>query len=210
MAREPEDSSEGSQVEQRYRALALEWIRAVQRLAGDAEGEPVRQRSAEALRLRVRGHSMAPLLRSGDVVWVEPVAPSALRRGDLVVVQRQGAWITHRLIARRGDRWYTKGDGLCHPDPAVPGEAILGRVIAIERDGSRIELRQRRWRVIHRILGWWGWLQAQGFAAAQRVQHRLFGEKVPSTLRALSRRVAAPLRWFMRLVLEKLSERMWR
>lgn len=98
-----DETDGGSQTKHRYRAVALELTREVQRSAGAAEPASVRSldagiskpegASAPLLRLRVRGDSMVPLLRPGDAVWVEPVMPSALKWGGLVVVQREGSWI---------------------------------------------------------------------------------------------------------------------
>lgn len=213
----PNDTDAGSHTERRYRELARELIRQARRSAASTdapspqtsrEGAPKRSpASGPLLRLRVRGRSMAPLLRPGDTVWMEPAAPSSLKRGDLVVVQRAGEWVTHRLVARSGNRWHTKGDNLRYPDPPVTGQAILGRVVAIERNGLRIELQGHRWRMINRALGWIGWLETRCFTAAQWSKRHLFGGELPPALRVLSRLVTAPPRWCVRLVRRKLSER---
>ena len=215
-----DDTDRSSHIERRYRALVLELTRHAQRSTGGAEtlsdqtfdGEVSQQGRSPAflLRLRVRGGSMVPLLRPGDVVWVEPVTPSALKRGDLIVVQRQGTWVTHRLVARQGGKWQVKGDNLRHPDPPVTDEAVLGRVVAIERDGLRIDLRELRWQLLNRVLGWIGWVEVCSFAMAQRWKHRLFRGRVPPVLRVLAGLATALPRRVMQWVLRRLDRRMGR
>jgi len=127
--------------------------------AGAGLVETARELSASALasggslRLRVNGASMAPLLRPGDVVWVEPVEEAALRLGDVVLVRRAADFVTHRLVERTPDGWIAKGDNLAAPDPAVSGQDILGRVYHVERAGRRIEENRPGWEPLSRRMG---------------------------------------------------------
>src|SRR3972149_845028 len=51
------------------------------------------------LRFRARGTSMSPFIRDGDVVRVEPAAPSRLKRGEIVLCRRRwGSHTVHRLV----------------------------------------------------------------------------------------------------------------
>ena len=96
--------------------------------SGDAAGQDANAyqcaareawRTAEAsgsLRLTVTSDSMRPLLRVGDGVVVQPIDPSALQPGDVIVVQRGGEWITHRLVAVDERGWHTHGDNTCYGD----------------------------------------------------------------------------------------------
>jgi signal peptidase len=75
--------------------------------------------------------SMAPTLRTGDLVVVEPGVPGSYRPGD-VITYREAARgrITHRVVARTpaGD-YITRGDANRVADSdAVPAAAIDGRV----------------------------------------------------------------------------------
>jgi signal peptidase len=65
----------------------------------------------------VRSGSMTPAIRTGDVVVVRPIPPSAAKVGDIVTFQApdgSGRLLVHRVraIARRGDRdsFTTQGD----------------------------------------------------------------------------------------------------
>ena len=72
-------------------------------------------------RFRVISGSMAPLIRAGDEVVVQEASAERLRRGDVVLYTVDGAFRTHRLLARRrrGNTTLlvTKGDATLTPDP---------------------------------------------------------------------------------------------
>jgi len=89
----------------------------------------------------VRGRSMHPTLGERDVVVVAPFL--GLPRSGQIVLARgpAGLLVLHRLIdveMRSGRRLYLlQGDAEPAPDAAVLREDLLGRVIAVVRDGRR-------------------------------------------------------------------------
>lgn len=94
----------------------------------------VRELAAEGpLAVRVRGGSMAPLLRDGDRVEIAPARWPL--PGDLVAFEAaDGRLVVHRLL---GYRWtagglacVTQGDAGPAPDSPVPRGRLLGRVVA--------------------------------------------------------------------------------
>ena len=120
-----------------------------------------------SLRLTVASDSMQPLLRVGDGVVVQPIDPYALQPGDVIVVQRGGEWITHRLVAVDERGWHTHGDNTCYGDEAASAARIVGRVIAIERNNQTIDLLQSRWRSIDRRINLVQRVQLRVLAAAR-------------------------------------------
>ncbi len=103
-------------------------------------------KNGRAVRFRAPGHSMAPLIRSNDTLIVRPVEPSAVSPGD-IILYRSGAGLTaHRVLESprstgkiAGGCFLLKGDAGACPDAPVAAAAVLGRVIAVERDGRRID-----------------------------------------------------------------------
>jgi predicted phage tail protein len=88
---------------------------------------------------------MRPFIRDGDVVEVTPVDAEALRRGDVVLrVDAHERPLVHRVIeierGRTGLQVRTRGDAMAVADGAVDGRQILGRVVAVERNGRRLVL----------------------------------------------------------------------
>lgn len=96
--------------------------------------------AGRTLRFRVSGQSMHPTIQSGDYVVLHRPDMSNLRMGDLLLCRLPGDRMAlHRLIAvyRASDggirRLITKGDGVDIPDPPLEPDAVLGRMIGIER-----------------------------------------------------------------------------
>ena len=87
----------------------------------------------------VRGNSMWPLVRDGDVARVAH-GTGALKRGDIVAYQRNGELIVHRLIGiARGavePLYLIKGDNASARDPSVRASVVLGRVVAVLSAGK--------------------------------------------------------------------------
>jgi hypothetical protein len=92
-----------------------------------------------------RGWSMAPTLRDQDRLQVAPL--DGARPGDLVVARRAGILVAHRLVRLDGAMALTKGDACAAPDPPLPAEALLGRVVAVRRRPWRRLLDKVRARV---------------------------------------------------------------
>jgi hypothetical protein len=95
------------------------------------------------VRFRADGHSMAPTIRPGETLIVEPLGAAAPRPGD-ILLYRWGAGVrAHRLL--RIDRTssaslVTQGDALDSPDAPVPTDLVIGRVRAVERHRRTVPL----------------------------------------------------------------------
>ena len=105
-----------------------------------------RWRAGDQAWITLRGWSLAPALRDGDQLRVMPLG--APRPGDLVVAQRHGFLVTHRLVGVDGALAITQGDACAAPDPPLATEALLGRVVAVRRRGlwgllARLRVRSR-------------------------------------------------------------------
>jgi hypothetical protein len=112
---------------------------------------------------------MRPLLRTGDVVVVQPLDPRTAQPGQILVVQRGGEWITHRLVGVDSHGWHTHGDNTSYTDEAASADQIVGRVCAIERGDQTIDLQQPHWQAIDRRVNRVQRLQLRVVAAARTV-----------------------------------------
>jgi len=136
-----------------------------------ASGDPSRK-----VRLRVISGSMRPLIQPGDMLvcvpLIGPVALEALRCGDIIIVRRQGDFLSHRLIRRRGEAWYTKGDRHHNLDAPAAGAQILAHAVAIERGTRTIDLTCWEQRMVQRLKGWWGAAAVVFYQAARAILRR--------------------------------------
>lgn len=137
-------------------------------------------REGSTIQFRARGRSMAPLIRDGDVLTVEPATLAAVRVGDVVLHRLGGQLAAHRVVGRRrtarGYALETRGDALSAAPDLAWEEDLLGRVIARERDGKVVSIGRGVRRLGGRL--WVVWLAARGFGlrlkgAGRRLAARL-------------------------------------
>jgi signal peptidase I len=130
---------------------------------------------AKAIRLRATGHSMQPFLQGGELLTIQRVAPSAVRRGDLLLYRsRHGRLLIHRVLCisqtkASGLVFTLQGDARPVVDEPVRAAQVLGWVCAIEREVSGAGVR-------YLDLESWPW-RAYGCCVAniQLVRHYLRG-----------------------------------
>lgn len=100
------------------------------------------------VRFRAEGGSMHPTIRDGDALMLTPIQPIELRIGDIVLARQAGRPVAHRIVrlTKRNDcavRVVLRGDALLSCDLPIAPDAIVGRVFAVEREGTQIDLDSR-------------------------------------------------------------------
>jgi hypothetical protein len=95
--------------------------------------------------LPVEGRSMAPTLRGRSRVWFLPLERGPARRGEILLYRQGELLVVHRVLRRHpGPAYRTKGDGRPTFDSAlVPADAVIGRVVAFERQGRPVSAEGR-------------------------------------------------------------------
>jgi hypothetical protein len=88
-------------------------------------------RAGETVSFRPRGHSMTGKVESGQLCTVEPVAPSALQVGDIVLCKVNGREYLHLIKAIRGARFQI-GNNRGRINGWVSAGAIFGRCVRVE------------------------------------------------------------------------------
>jgi signal peptidase I len=101
------------------------------------------------VRFRAPGTSMHPTIRHGDLITVEPVASSKLKRGDIILYRLQNAFIAHRLVNIEtgngcGLTFILRGDASTSCDAPVGAQQVLGKIFFLERGHHRIDPYSRR------------------------------------------------------------------
>ena len=84
------------------------------------------------VRLRIASSSMAPTLRPGDEVAVDPARMEEIQIGDLVLFEQRGQLICHRLVEKSA-AWLTRGDAGGGPGERIRPEQVLGKVLSIRK-----------------------------------------------------------------------------
>jgi len=93
-----------------------------------------------AVRFRAGGDSMHPLIRSEDLLHVEPAAKRRIRRGDVVLALAPRGLTAHRVIGVRGETFVTRGDNAPIDDAPLDRTHVLGVVTHAERAGHTMRV----------------------------------------------------------------------
>ncbi len=149
--------------------------------------------------VRVRGESMHPTLRPGQLLAVE-FAPERLARGDMLIFRQGDLLLVHRLLgpARSIEgrpRLRTRGDGALSLDPPVDLDRVIGRVVALVDGENWRTTRDRPARAYAWCLAWHDLFWVLVATVSQRVDRGLHGLRIPWRLRPAVARVE---RWLLR------------
>lgn len=91
-------------------------------------------------RFKVKGFSMSPFIRDGDIVKLSPVShyPISFGRSVACVCPAHNRLMIHRVISKKKEHYLIKGDNCFAPDGLMSKEDILGCVIGIERKNKPV------------------------------------------------------------------------
>ena len=93
-------------------------------------------------RIQVKGSSMTPFVRDGDVVTLAPASICPPRFGDVVACIHpvSGRLVVHRVVVRIHNKVFVRGDNRVCGEPPIAEDAVLGVVRRVERRGRLVRL----------------------------------------------------------------------
>jgi signal peptidase I len=113
----------------------------------------------EDIPLKTFGHSMEPFIYGGDWVVVRRADAREIGVGDVVIYQAGSVFVAHRVIRRceRDSRVYlaVKGDAHLAAEGEIAAEAIVARVVALQKAGKKVDLNRLRWRMTNSLIAHW-------------------------------------------------------
>lgn len=140
---------------------------------------------------RLKGISMYPLLRQGDIGIVRSIPPYRIKRGELIVYKRDGRIICHRVIKKeiKADQLYflTKADFSLYPDEPVSEKEVIGRLEALHRDDSLVDLNEAKYKLLGTLFMIGGGLWLSFYEILRELAKRLWKSK---TYRSLMKRLS--------------------
>jgi len=90
-----------------------------------------------SLNYKLKGKSMYPALKTGDIIKVEKCSSQDLKVGDIVVFKANKSLIGHRLIDISFETgayvFITRGDTCSRNDAPFTIEALLGKITSFQR-----------------------------------------------------------------------------
>ena len=104
------------------------------------------------LKFKAKGGSMSPFIGNGDVVEVVP-SKGKINLGDIILYRSSyGNPVVHRVIQRNKESIINKGDSVPSSDEPILSEQVLGRVVAVEKNGWRMRLDRPMVRLLNILL----------------------------------------------------------
>ncbi|MHC9538390.1 MAG: hypothetical protein AB9903_02630 [Vulcanimicrobiota bacterium] len=97
----------------------------------------------ENIKVKVLDKGMMPVIMIGDSVEVQPIHAMNLRTNHIVFYRQGENFLVRRIVAvtfGKNAEFTMKGDSLEKDEPIVQASQIIGKVIALERDGQRIDI----------------------------------------------------------------------
>ena len=95
--------------------------------------------------LKVTGTSMLPAVWPGDMLTVRQRRVAELNPGRIVLCYRDGGFVAHRLVAKRGDEPHYSRRFAFFEDRPFREDEVLGEVVLIHRDGRMVASYQYWW-----------------------------------------------------------------
>jgi signal peptidase I len=89
---------------------------------------------------------MYPTICDGDLITVEPIKPSDVIVGEIILYRHENVVVAHRVVNIQAPQssapstqhlFLLIGDAAINDDDPVRGDQILGKVVSIERNGRR-------------------------------------------------------------------------
>jgi signal peptidase I len=99
---------------------------------------------------------MYPAIKDGEIIKVEPVESSQIKKGDIVLYRIKKGVIAHRVVhieRRNGGPpfFILRGDAFEICDGIVEPRQVIGRVISVERNGRDYKLNGIHGKLFHKL-----------------------------------------------------------
>jgi Peptidase S24-like len=94
-----------------------------------------------SFRFQVKGTSMTPFIKDGDVVVLSKPYSGVIHLGmPVAIVCPPDRFFIHRVVARKRGLYLIKGDNISQADGSFAHSDIIGMVTKIERGGRQVRL----------------------------------------------------------------------
>lgn len=93
-------------------------------------------------RFQVKGYSMSPFIKEGDVVTIAPMSDAAPGFGNVIafIHPRTEKLIIHRVVGKIGDACLLKGENAAELDGLVERNRMIGIITRVERKSRKVFL----------------------------------------------------------------------
>lgn len=102
----------------------------------------------DTVQLRVRGNSMYPFLKEGDIVLLSPFDDADIKPGAVVLFAYNESHLLHRVIARNDDKLILQGDNVfTHVEKVKINQVVAVMKQYIKKNGIVISSNSCAWKL---------------------------------------------------------------
>ncbi|MDQ7821956.1 MAG: hypothetical protein RDV48_04080 [Candidatus Eremiobacteraeota bacterium] len=97
----------------------------------------------ENIKIKVLDKGMMPTVMIGDTVEVMPVHAMNLKTGNVIFFRQSENFLVRRIVEvvyGKSGEYRVRGDAIETEEPSVVAGQIIGKVVAVERNGQRLEV----------------------------------------------------------------------
>jgi signal peptidase I len=129
---------------------------------GDPKSELIREMQEELFLkqgqgwFRIISGSMQPLFDVHDRVLAERVNSVNLRPGNIILFKNSHALVTHRVMKKyyeMGQLLFLQRGDAGGPAGLIPAESVIGKIVALEKNGTVLRLDRGKGRIIDTFFG---------------------------------------------------------
>jgi len=106
--------------------------------------------------LRILSGSMAPLIETGNQIFIEKISPSKIHIGDIITFWKGNILVTHRVIrkVRKGRNLYfiERGDRYLRHS-LIASRSLMGKVRQIKKGTKNYNIDSLIWQLFNRAVG---------------------------------------------------------
>ena len=118
----------------------------------------------DQISFKVTSNSMRPIIDIGDTVIARIIPLKQIQRGNILVINTDNEFFTHRAISPTLDGWHTKGDNNPHTDHPVTDRDIIGQVCFVKKIHQTIDFCTPKWHYINLLLAKLGECESKAFS----------------------------------------------
>lgn len=123
------------------------------------------------------GTCMAPLIKDGDLIFIQFIPPAEISVGDIALIDNNGSFLCHRIIKKdhtpKEFVFVEKGDHSISPHQ-IAHKNVLGKVIAIKSGNCIIDINNTTWSLINKLFAWQAYKISKFYSWALQEHVRLF------------------------------------
>jgi signal peptidase I len=102
------------------------------------------------LGVRLKGTSMGPFVRDGDMVIIKKITSDKIRVGDIILYRIGEDFFAHRVLKRIANNLFAlKADAVTGIDRNVRVEEVIGKVVCIARGNRAANLQSSKWYIMN-------------------------------------------------------------